>query len=111
MNDINDIQRIINFGILRVLEAKRFGIPKGQVSPSYKGCQGISGRTIYKRSSSLEFYFLRPLVGDSANTSSVCRSGDRVLFSTIRHLFYPGRQTPLESQSTNGEGEFVLRKL
>ena len=34
-----------------------------------------------------------------------------MLLSTIRQLFYPGRQTPWESQSTNGEGEFVLRKL
>ena len=34
-----------------------------------------------------------------------------MLLYTIRQLFYPGRQTPWGSQSTNGEGEFVLRKL
>ena len=34
-----------------------------------------------------------------------------MLLSTIRQPFYPGRQTSWESQSTNGEGEFVLRKL
>ena len=57
------------------------------------------------------FSFLHPFVGDSANKSSVRWSGDKVLLSTIRHPFYPRRQTPLESRSTNGEGEFVLRKL
>ena len=59
----------------------------------------------------LSFPSFRPFVGDRANTSSVRRSGDKVLLSTIRQPFYPGRQTPWESQSTNGEGEFVLRKL
>ena len=48
MNEINHIQWIIYFGILNVWEAKRFGIPKGQVSPLYKGCRGISGRTVKK---------------------------------------------------------------
>ena len=59
----------------------------------------------------LSFPSFRPFVGDRANTSSVCRNSGKVLLSTIRHPFYPGRQTPWESQSTNGEGEFVLRKL
>ena len=59
----------------------------------------------------LSFPSFRPFVGDRANTSSVRRSGGKVLLSTIRQPFYPGRQTPWESQSTNGEGEFVLRKL
>ena len=48
MNEINDIQRIIYFGILKVWEDKRFGIPKGIVSPLYKGCRGISGVTVKK---------------------------------------------------------------
>ena len=59
----------------------------------------------------LSFPSFRPFVGDRAYTSSVRRSGGKVLLSTIRQPFYPGRQTPWESQSTNGEGEFVLRKL
>ena len=59
----------------------------------------------------LSFPSFRPFVGDRANTSSVRWSGDKVLLSTIRQPFYPGRQTPWESQSTSGEGEFVLRKL
>ena len=59
----------------------------------------------------LSFPSFRPFVGDRANTSSVRRSGGKVLLSTIRQPFYPGRQTPWESQNTNGEGEFVLRKL
>ena len=49
MNKISDIQLIINFEILRVWEAKRFGIPKGQVSPLYKGCRGISLRGCLKK--------------------------------------------------------------
>ena len=89
-----------------------FGIPKGQVSPLYKGCRGISlRRVVSKRSSSLEFSFIRPFIGDSVNTSSVHWSDGNVILSTIRHSFDPGRQTPWESQSTSGEGEFVLRKL
>ena len=59
----------------------------------------------------LSFPSFRPFVGDRANTSSVRRNGDKVLLSTIRQPFYPGRQTPWGSQSTNGESEFVLRKL
>ena len=59
----------------------------------------------------LSFPSFRPFVGDRANASSVRRSGDKVLLSTIRQPFYHGRQTPWESQSTNGEDEFVLRKL
>ena len=59
----------------------------------------------------LSFPSFRPFIGDRANTLSVRRSGGKVLFSTIRQPFYPGRQTPWESQSTSGEGEFVLRKL
>ena len=59
----------------------------------------------------LSFPSFRPFVGDRANTSSVRRNDGKVLLSTIRQLFYLGRQTPWESQSTNGEGEFVLRKL
>ena len=59
----------------------------------------------------LSFLSFRPFVGDRANTSSVRRSGGKVLLSTIRQPFYPGRQTPWESQSTSGESEFVLRKL
>ena len=59
----------------------------------------------------LSFPSFRPFFGDRVNTSSVRRSGDKVLLSTIRQPFYHGRQTPCESQSTNGEGEFVLRKL
>ena len=59
----------------------------------------------------LSFPSFRSFVGDRANTSSVRRNGGKVLLSTIRQPFYPGRQTPWESQSTNGEGEFVLRKL
>ena len=69
------------------------------------------GGFVLKRSSSLEFSSLRHLVGDSANTSLVHRSGDNVLLSTTRQPFYPRRQTPWESQSINGEGEFVLKKL
>ena len=34
-----------------------------------------------------------PFVGDSANISSVRRSGGKVFLSTIQHMFYPGRQT------------------
>ena len=45
----------------------------------------------------LSFPSFRPFVGDRANTSSVRRSGGKVLFSTIRQPFYPGRQTPWES--------------
>ena len=59
----------------------------------------------------LSFPSFRPFVGDRANTSSIRRSGGKVFLSTIRHPFYPRRQTPWESQSTNGEGEFVSRKL
>ena len=59
----------------------------------------------------LSFPSFRPFVGDRANTSSVRRSGGKVLLSTIRQPFYPGRQKPWEFQSINGEGEFVLRKL
>ena len=66
---------------------------------------------VSKRSSSLEFSFLRLLVSDSANTSSVRRSGGNVLLSTTRQQFYLGRPKFGCSQSTNGEGEFVLRKL
>ena len=62
MNEINDIKWIIYFGILNVWEAKRFGIPKGQVSPLYKGCRGFCLEEVIegasKRSSSLEFSFL-----------------------------------------------------
>ena len=89
-----------------------FGIPKGQVSPLYKGCRGISKITVnkgyIKSRVFLPFIFF---VGDRANTSSVRRSGGKELLSTIRQPFYPGRQTPWESRSTNGEDEFVLRKL
>ena len=42
---------------------------------------------------------------------SVCRNSDNVLLLTIRQSFYPERNTPWESQSTNGEDKFVLRKL
>ena len=56
MNEINDIQGIIYYGILKVWEAKRFGIPKGLVSHLYKGCRGISGVTVKKRLSSLGFF-------------------------------------------------------
>ena len=59
----------------------------------------------------LSFPSFRPFVSDRANTSLVRRNGGKVLLSTIRQPFYLGRQTPWESQSTNGEGEFVLRKL
>ena len=59
----------------------------------------------------LSFPSFHHFVGDRANTSSVRRSGGKVLLSTIRQPFYPGRQTPWESQSTNGEDEFVLKKL
>ena len=59
----------------------------------------------------LSFPSFCPFVDDRANTSSVRRSGGKVLLSTIRQPFYPGRQMPWESQSTNEEGEFVLRKL
>ena len=48
----------------------------------------------------LSFPSFRPFVSDRANTSSVRRSGDKVLLSAIRQPFYPGRQTPWESQST-----------
>ena len=59
----------------------------------------------------LSFPSFHPFVSDRANTSSVRRSGGKVLLSTIRQPFYPRRQTPWESQSNSGEGEFVLRKL
>ena len=49
MNEINDIQWIIYFGILNVWEAKKVGIPKGRVSPQYKGCRGISEIIVKKR--------------------------------------------------------------
>ena len=42
---------------------------------------------------------------------SVRRNGYNVLLLTICQPFYPRRDTPWESQSTSGEGEFVLRKL
>ena len=45
----------------------------------------------------LSFPSFRPFVGDRANTSSVRRSGGKVLLSTIRQPFYPRRQTPWES--------------
>ena len=59
----------------------------------------------------LSFPSFRPFVSDRANTSPVRRSGGKVLLSIIRQPFYPGRQTPWDSQSSSGEGEFVLRKL
>ena len=37
----------------------------------------------------LSFPSFRPFVGDRANTSSVRRSGGKVLLSTIRQPFYP----------------------
>ena len=66
---------------------------------------------VSKGSLSLEFSFLCLFVSDRANISSVPRSGDNVLLSTIQQSFYPRRQMPWESQGTSGEGEFFLRKL
>ena len=42
---------------------------------------------------------------------SILRNGRNVLLLIIRQPFYPRRHTPWESQSTGGEGEFVLRKF
>ena len=72
---------------------------------------GVFQKGCPKRSSSLEFSFLRPFVGDRSNTLSVLQSGGNVLLSTIKQPFYLERHMPWESQNINGEGEFVLRKL
>ena len=58
------------------------GLAFQKVSPLYKGCRGIYVGGVSKRSPSLEFSFLHPFVGDSANTSSVCRSGGNALLLT-----------------------------
>ena len=58
----------------------------------YKGCWGIS-------------------VGVSQKGHRVSSFPSFVLLSVIVRTHYPGRQMPWESQSTNGEGKFVLKKL
>ena len=94
-----------------------FGKPKGLAFQNVKFLLYIKVVGVFQKGQSKEIYRVssfpsfRHFFDDRANTPSVRRNGGKVLLSTIRQPFYHGRQTPWESQSTNGEDEFVLRKL
>ena len=74
-----------------------FGKPKGLAFQKVKSLLYIKVVGVFQKSQLKEIYRVssfpsfRPFVGDRANTSSVHRSGGKVLLSTIRQPFYPGR--------------------
>ena len=71
-----------------IRNSERLGSKKGLTFQKVRSLLSIKILEVFqkgglKRSSSLEFSFLRPFICDRANTSSIRQSGDNVLLSTI----------------------------